>query len=237
MKSIVLMSGGLDSLVSIAQAKTQTDVLLALFFDYSQKSVKGEKAASQAIAAHYNVPLKTIKLDWLGEITKTALVDKSKDVPAISVEDIDRKLEIKSDSARAVWVPNRNGVFINIAASFAESLGADHIIAGFNSEEAATFPDNSIQFINSANQALLLSTFTKPKVISYIQSYNKTGIVNMGIKLKVPFELTYSCYNTVPSGKMCGKCESCSRTRRAFKKTGYYDLIKERFDDEEEVAK
>ena len=235
MKSIVLLSGGLDSLVSLAAAKDQGQVILALNFDYGQKSAKMEKNASEKIAKHYGVPFQNIKLDWLRDITNTSLVSKKEDVPVIDEKKFEWQLEITCENAKAVWVPNRNGVFVHIAASFAESLGADTIVAGFNSEEAATFPDNSLRFVNSANQMLRLSTLSKPKVISYVQSFNKTGIINMGLKHKVPFELIYSCYVSDKEGKMCGKCESCARLRRAFKLTHNYELIRLKFADEKEL--
>ena len=233
MKSIVLLSGGLDSLVSLANAKNESEVLLALTFDYGHRSAKGESAAAEKIAKHYGIPHKILHLDWLSQITKTSLVNRDKPVPVVTERDLHCKLEITQDNARAVWVPNRNAVFINIAAAYAESLGADTIVAGFNSEEAATFPDNSIQFISAVNQSLRLSTLSKPRVISYVQSYNKGGIVNLGVKLGVPFDLIYSCYRE-GHGKMCGQCESCSRVMRAFKQTSNWDLIKDKFPKEDE---
>ncbi len=237
MKSIALISGGLDSLVAIAMTKDETPPALAIFFDYGQKSAAGERKASESIAAHYSLPFKTIKLDWLAAITETALVNKKIEVPKVSEWELEKKLEITQHSAKAVWVPNRNAVFVNIAASFAESMGADQIIAGFNAEEAATFTDNSMQFINYANQLLRLSTMSRPKVVSPIQTYNKNGIVNIGVKLGVPFRLVYSCYTQGTESKMCGECESCSRLKRAFKNTGNYDLIKDSFPEEKQAAK
>ncbi|MCX5749065.1 MAG: 7-cyano-7-deazaguanine synthase QueC [Candidatus Saganbacteria bacterium] len=235
MKSIVLLSGGIDSLVSIAQAKNETEVVLALFFDYGQKALARERQAAEAIAGHYAVPFKPIKLDWLQSITKTALVNKNVQLPVITEVTLGRQLEIKQESAKAVWVPNRNAVFISIAASFAEAAAADLIITGFNSEEAATFPDNSLQFVNIENQLLRLSTLNKPKVTSYVQSYNKGGIINMGVKLGVPFDLVWSCYGSGRAGKMCSECESCARSIRALKQTGNWELMKDKFFIEEKI--
>ncbi len=234
MKSIALVSGGLDSLVSLAMARKDSDVVLALNFDYGQKAAARESKASEEIAKYYNIPYRQIKLDWMSDITQTALVNKKMEIPKIDELMMERQLEITQESAKAVWVPNRNGVFVNIAASFAETMKADLIIAGFNSEEAATFPDNSLQFVNYSNQLFRVSTLSKPKLISYMQSYNKSGIVNIGFTLKVPFNLIYSCYNSSKTGKMCGGCESCSRLKRAFKKASKYDLIIEKFADEEQ---
>ena len=230
MKSVAILSGGLDSLVSLALAKKESEAVLAITFDYGQKAAAEEIKAATKISKHYSVPHKVIVLDWLKQITKTSLVSPREEVPTVREQDLEGRLEITQASAKAVWVPNRNAVFVSIAASFAEALGAELIVAGFNSEEAQTFSDNSLQFVSSCNQLLRLSTLTKPKLTSYVQSYNKSGIVNTGLKLGVPFDLLYSCYRGAK--KMCGSCESCSRTIKAFKDTGYFDLIKGRLQDE-----
>ncbi len=230
MKSVAILSGGLDSLVSLALAKKESETILALTFDYGQKAAAEEIKAAAKVSKHYSVPHKVIVLDWLKQITKTSLVSPKSEIPSVSEQDLDAKLEIIQASAKAVWVPNRNAVFVSIAASFAEAIGAELIVTGFNSEEAQTFSDNSLQFVSSCNQLLRLSTLAKPKLISYVQSYNKSGIVNTGLKLGVPFQLIYSCYRG--EKKMCGRCESCSRTIKAFRDTGNFELIKGRLQDE-----
>ena len=229
MKSVCLLSGGLDSLVSLAAAKKETEILLALTFDYGQRSFKDENESAANISAYYKVPHKTIKLDWLKDITHTALVDKKKAVPVYTEKDLEARPDVLLNNARLVWVPNRNAVFVNIAGAYAESLGADQIVAGFNSEEAATFSDNSLQFANCANALLRVSTLSRPRLTSYVQSYNKSGIVNTGAKLNVPFEFIYSCYHVSKDGKMCGSCESCARLKRAFRDAGKFGIVEKRF--------
>jgi 7-cyano-7-deazaguanine synthase len=129
-----------------------------------------------------------------------------------------------------VWVPNRNGVFINLAAAFAESLEASLIITGFNAEEAATFPDNSPQYVEAINEALSFSTQNQVQVFSPTQNLNKTEIVNLGLQLALPWELVWSCYKEGDSaGRMCGECESCRRFMRATQAAGVWDRVKERF--------
>ena len=125
-KSIILLSGGLDSLVSLGVCKTEYNVELALTFDYGQKAANSEISTSKKICDYYNIKHKVIQLDWLKEITHTALVS-DKELP----EGIDNPIE----SAKAVWVPNRNGLFLNIAGSFADSENYTHIILGANKEE------------------------------------------------------------------------------------------------------
>ena len=138
-KSVILLSGGLDSLVSLGLSKSEYNVTFALTFDYGQKSAKDEIETSAKICEYYNIRHKVIKLDWLKEITHTALVSDI-DLPTGD------SLKDEELSAKAVWVPNRNGLILNIAGSFADADDYSHIILGANKEEAATFPDNTQEF-------------------------------------------------------------------------------------------
>jgi 7-cyano-7-deazaguanine synthase len=121
----------------------------------------------------------------------------------------------RGETAEAVWVPNRNGVFVNIAAAFAESLGADTIVAGFNKEEAATFPDNSQEFVAVENAALQYSTRKHPLVVSYTIELGKAEIVDLGRSIGAPICDIWSCYHGGP--EHCWQCESCARLERALR--------------------
>ncbi|MDD3435779.1 MAG: 7-cyano-7-deazaguanine synthase QueC [Candidatus Gastranaerophilales bacterium] len=225
MKSIILLSGGLDSLVSLAVAKEKYDIGLALTFDYGQKAVKQEILASEKICNYYKIKHKVIKVDWLAEITKTALVSEKK-IPPTSLEDLNSD-EFVQKSAASVWVPNRNGVLLNIAASFADSFGYDYIIFGANKEEGTTFPDNTQEFIDRINSAFEYSTLQKPKVFAPLINLNKNDIVKIAVEHNVPLELTRSCYSA--QEKHCGVCESCIRLKRALQENNCQELIKELF--------
>lgn len=206
-KSIILLSGGLDSLVSLGLKREELNITLALTFDYGQKSVEKEIEASRKICEFYNVEHKVIKLDWLKEITNTSLVS-DKDVPT-GIE-----LDNPENSAKSVWVPNRNGLFLNIAASFADSQDYDYILIGANKEEGQTFPDNTQEFIDSINKEFEFSTQKKPKVVAPLINYVKNDIVMLALQHKVPLELVQSCYQG--GAKHCGICESCSRLKHAL---------------------
>lgn len=205
MKGVAILSGGLDSTVSLAAATRQMDVVLALTFDYGQRAAKRERAASAKIAKHYKVPHKVIAIPWLAELTGTALVNRRAKLPLN---------EMSVRSAKAVWVPNRNGVFIEIAAAHAESLGARRLVTGFNKEEAVTFPDNSPAYVSAINYALSYSTANGVRVVSFTGSLEKKGIVNLGRRLDAPLKFIWPCYE---GGKRwCGECESCLRSLRAL---------------------
>lgn len=127
-------------------------------------------------------------------------------------------LQTSQNTAKAVWVPNRNGIFLNIAAGFAEGLGAETVIPGFNVEEATTFPDNSFPYMKALDESFIFSTANHVKVYCYSVNMDKTEIVKDSIRLKVPFEKLWPCYQAFE--KWCGECESCQRFQRAVKANG-----------------
>lgn len=222
--SLCLLSGGLDSIVAMAIAIQKTTVLLGVTFDYGQRARKQEIESASRVCEYLKIPHRVITIDWLGQ-TNSAILQQGEDVPEFSFE--------KSDpiqTAKAVWVPNRNGVFINIAASLAEEMNADLIVVGFNREEAETFSDNSMEFVQFINQSLLFSTMRKVEVISFTQEMNKKEIVELGQQLSAPFHLLWSCY--LGGDKMCGRCESCQRCIRAFTAAGCLEIIQGRFENE-----
>lgn len=212
-KSIILLSGGLDSVVSLAFAKKEYNIQLALTFDYGQRAKKSEINAATKISEYYEIEHKIIALDWLAQITTTSLVNTKNELPHPDLNDLDC-LTAAEQTAKNVWVPNRNGLFINIAASFADSYNFTHILFGANREEAVTFPDNSAEFITRINESLEFSTLVKPKVVAPLIAKNKEEIVKTGSEMKVPFDLIRSCYTD--KEKHCGKCESCMRYKRAL---------------------
>lgn len=217
-KAVILLSGGLDSLVSLAAAKDFCNVELALTFDYSQRALYEEIEAASLISKFYKIEHKVIKLPFLAEITNNALVDSHAD---LEFEKLDK------NSAKAVWVPNRNGLFLNIAASFADSMGYDYIIIGANKEEAGTFSDNSVEFLKRADGFFEYSTLKHPKILAPLAKLEKHEIINFALDKKVPLEYLKSCYNSkkLSGVKHCGKCESCKRLRAAILKSVNKDLI------------
>ncbi|MEW6355396.1 MAG: 7-cyano-7-deazaguanine synthase QueC [Planctomycetota bacterium] len=214
MKTISLLSGGLDSTVNFKRAMDEGGATLALTFDYGQRAARREIEAAHAIASRFDVAHKVIALPWLAEITTTALVDLGKDLPTPSDAELDTA---GKRTAAAVWVPNRNGIFINIAAAHAEAMGCDTVVVGFNSEEGATFPDNTPEFVGASNGALAYSTMTKVRVICHTIEMSKAQVVRFGRKIDAPIDLVWPCYEAGP--ELCWKCESCRRFRRALVQT------------------
>ena len=206
--AIILLSGGLDCTSALAVALTKMDVKLALTFDYGQLAFNAENLAAKNICEFYGIEHKTLEIGWL-----KALIQK--DIPTLSIHDLENK-ELLKNTAQKVWVPNRNALFINIAACFADTDEKlyDKIIIGANKEEAQTFSDNSEDFINSINKTLCYSTNSKVQVYAPLIDKNKQEILKLAIENNAPLDLIYSCYK----GRefQCGECESCIRLRNAL---------------------
>ena len=217
-KGIILLSGGLDSLVSLGLGIQKYGISLALTFDYGQKALEQEVSTSKNICDYYKIEHKVIKLDWLKNVTHTALVE-DKELP----EGIDNP----EDSAKSVWVPNRNGLFLNIAGSFADGNDYDYIIIGANKEEGQTFPDNTQEFIDRVNAEFEFSTQKHPNVVAPLINYGKNDIVKQAIEHNIPLEFVRSCYSN--GEKHGGKCESCTRLKNALIANGDTHYIKELF--------
>lgn len=218
-RSIVLLSGGLDSAVNYKKALDSTQVVLALTFDYGQDASDKEISATRYMVKKFGTPHQIIRLDFMKGLDSGL---NGGTIPDFDPEKLDEK-NYSLESAKAVWVPNRNGLFINVAAAFAEQLKAGLIITGFNKEEGATFPDNTPEFMDRINRALEYSTMNRPRVMSYTSEMTKKEIVAFGKTLSAPFEHIWSCYHDL--NRMCGKCESCRRLKRALSENGLLDAF------------
>ncbi|OFZ18643.1 MAG: 7-cyano-7-deazaguanine synthase QueC [Bdellovibrionales bacterium RBG_16_40_8] len=206
--AVVLLSSGLDSTVNLYCARRELNISKAITFNYGQRAARREIEHSQKICKVLNIEHNIIEILWLGEWTSTSLVNTKVNVPQgeeIKIDDYQKSLK----TAKAVWVPNRNGIFLNIAAALAESLEADYVIPGFNKEEAVTFPDNTQEYLDALENCFSFSTASKVKTLCFTADKNKSEIVQLGRKLQVPFDLMWPCY--LGEEKICQKCESCKR--------------------------
>tara|TARA_B100001248_G_scaffold261233_1_gene251733 strand:- start:6348 stop:7001 length:654 start_codon:yes stop_codon:yes gene_type:complete len=209
-KVIVLLSAGLDSSVNLMLAHKQDHLLAALNVDYGQRAAGKERQAAKNLCQKLEVPLVEMSLDLFRSFSGNALTNK--DVPLATNMDI-HDLQQCQETAKNVWVPNRNGVLLNLAAALAEDRGANYVIPGFNKEEAATFPDNSGEYMQALNQALAFSTQNTVKVRSYTLDMTKTEIYRMGQDLGLQDSDYWYCYED--GEQPCGQCESCLRFANA----------------------
>lgn len=194
-RAIILLSGGLDSVVSLSSAIKTYNIEIALTFDYGQKALNQELKASKEISEYYNIKHEIFNVRWLKDLL----------------------------SENTDWVPNRNGLFINIAASVAEKYKIDNIIIGINKQEGVDFKDNTKEFLDAVNLELKHSTQNEVRVIAPLIDSSKKEIVKIGLDNNIPFSKIYSCYSG--NDKHCGECMSCKFLKNALKENNRQDLI------------
>lgn len=211
MPALVLLSGGLDSTVAAAiQARRPGGVGLGLCVDYGQRAARREAQAADAVGRALGFPVLHAALPLLAEVTATALVRRDLPLPHPEPGRLDADAPASAD---AVWVPNRNGLLVNLAAAVAEARGLERVVVGFNAEEAATFPDNSASFVDHLNSCLRYSTRGRVQVEAPLLHLDKAGLLAEGRRVGAPVHLAWSCYEG--GERPCGRCESCRRRARA----------------------
>jgi 7-cyano-7-deazaguanine synthase len=222
-RAVVLLSAGLDSVVSFKIAYDTFDEIMCLTFDYAQKALRVESEYAVKICTMYEVNHQIIKLPWYASFVG-ALTDRATPphVSDLALND----LAVTRETARAVWVPARNAVFLSVAAAFCENYGFNAVVVGFNKEEAMTFPDNSTDFVASFNEVLKYATLNKIEVFAPLIEYDKAEIAALGLRIGAPLEWSWSCYDA--EGTPCRVCESCLRRRRAFQAIGKEDPLLKR---------
>ncbi len=216
-KAIVLFSGGLDSTTCLYWALAHGYECEALTVSYGQRHDR-EVLAAQMIARNLGVKhhMITLNLPWL---SCCSLVDKNQVLPDIAVEDI------PNEGIPSTYVPGRNLMFLSVAGSLLDAIGADAIIAGPNAVDFSGYPDCTPAFFKAAADALNRGTKMGVsegiEVLAPLMRLSKAQIVKLAASLKVPFELTWSCY--AGGKKPCGHCDSCKLRAKGFAEAGVHD--------------
>lgn len=222
MKALVLFSGGVDSTtcLGIAVNKYGADEVLALSLYYGQKHSR-ELEAARKIAARYGVKHKELDLALIFADSDCSLLSGStEDIPKESYAEQLKKTDGKPVST---YVPFRNGLFLASAASIALSNGCTEIYYGAHSDDAAgnAYPDCSSDFNDAINRAIYLGSGEELRVVAPFIGMNKAQVIAEGLKLNVPYELTWSCYEG--GDKPCGSCGTCRDRIAAFRANGMDD--------------
>ena len=219
MKALVLFSGGVDSTtcLAIAVEKYGKNNVIALSISYGQKHTK-EIQAAEKIAEYYGVELKKLDLARIFEGSDCSLLSSSgEDIPKESYAE---QLEKTDGKPVSTYVPFRNGLFLSCAASVALSNGCTEIYYGIHTDDAAgnAYPDCSEEFNNAINSAIYIGSGNALKVTAPFVNMKKADIVAEGLKLKVPYKMTWSCYEG--GEKPCGVCGTCRDRIAAFRANG-----------------
>ncbi|MEI6796145.1 MAG: 7-cyano-7-deazaguanine synthase QueC [Methanomassiliicoccales archaeon] len=220
-KAICLLSGGLDSTVTLAYAIAQGYEIVPLTMRYGQRHSR-ELESARKVVAHYGLK-KHIVIDLdLTPFHSSALTSKDVDVPMRDkVEDIGYDIPV-------TYVPARNIIFLSVAAGLCESEGADHVFIGANAIDYSGYPDCRPEFFRAFEQVLAVGTKSgvmgHPVRIEHpILRLSKAEIVKLGLDLKAPLSLTWSCYQGGQKG--CGRCDSCLLRLKGFHEVGIPDPI------------
>ena len=216
-KAIVLFSGGLDSTTCLYWALAQGYTCETLSVTYGQRHAR-EIESAKKIAQRVGVKTHfvDVNLPWL---VTSSLVDSTQALPDLPIE------KITSGGIPSTYVPGRNLLFLSLAGSLLDAIGADTIIAGPNAVDFSGYPDCTPQFYQAAAQALNRATRKGVQngieVLAPLMHLSKEEIVRLAAQLHVPFELTWSCY--AGGNKPCGKCDSCKLRAQGFERAGVHD--------------
>jgi len=215
--AVCLVSGGMDSCVTAAIARTASKQLAFLHVSYGQRTEDRERRAFEDIADHYMVKQRlVVSLEHLAKIGGSSLTDKEVAVSPANLLD---------HGIPTSYVPFRNAHLLAIATSWAEVISARYIYVGAVAEDSSGYPDCRPEFYEAFQQAVTIGTRpeTHVEIKTPVIGMRKSQIVELGQKLKAPFEFTWSCYRQ--SEKACGDCDSCALRLRAFRAAGVKDPI------------
>ena len=222
MKAMVLFSGGVDSTtcLGIAVDKYGAENVVALSIAYGQKHTK-EIECSQKIAQHYGVEHLYLDLGKIFQYSNCSLLSHSDQ--EIPTESYAEQIEKTDGAPVSTYVPFRNGLFLSSAASIALSKGCEVIYYGAHSDDAAgnAYPDCSDAFNKAINEAIYIGSGNQLRVEAPFIGLTKAQVVKKGLELKVPYELTWSCY--MGEEKPCGVCGTCIDRAKAFEENGVVD--------------
>ncbi|BCD68006.1 7-cyano-7-deazaguanine synthase QueC [Nitratiruptor sp. YY09-18] len=214
-KAVCILSGGMDSSVASFIAKKEGYEIVALHFNYSQRTQNRELQAFRDIARVLEAKTYEIDLPFFKQIGASALVDENLEVPTEGIK----------PGVPITYVPFRNGIFLSIAAAIAEKEQAEAIYIGVVEEDSSGYPDCTESFIQAMQKAINLGTKdeTRIRIKTPLIHLKKEDIVSLGAELGVPLELTWSCYKN--EEKACGVCDSCRLRLKGFAKAGLEDKI------------
>ncbi len=215
-KAVILLSGGLDSAVTLYHASRRGYTCYCLAFDYGQRhSVEMAYARKIARSAGAGFMAVKLRLPWKG----SSLVDRSIAVP------VGRSMRQIKKAIPSTYVPARNTIFLSMAASYAEAIGAEAIFIGAHVDDSSGYPDCRADYLEAFDKVVRLGTkrgLEKRLRLQFpLVGKNKSRIIRLGASLGVPLRFTWSCYK---GGRTpCGRCDSCILRAKGFREAGLED--------------
>ena len=215
-KAVCIISGGMDSALSTKIAQLDGYELIALHFNYGQRTEKKELEAFRAVTNSLEIEKKyEIDLPFFEQIGASALTNINIDVPTSGVE----------EGVPVTYVPFRNGIFLSIASAIAEKHHAQALFIGVVEEDSSGYPDCRDEYIKQMQKAINLGTKdeTNLEIKMPLVKLTKAQIVKKSLSLNVPLELTWSCYQN--EDEACGVCDSCRLRLKGFKEANSSDPL------------
>jgi len=220
MRAVVLLSGGLDSYTAAAIAKAEGFALCALTVRYGQrheKEIDAARAVARALGVERHLEL-AVDLRGIGgsSLTSDARVPRDRDLGA-------------ADAAiPSTYVPARNTIFLSLALGWAEVLEARDLVIGVNALDYSGYPDCRPEFVAAFESLASLATRAgvegaRFRVHTPLIALSKADIIRRGVELGLDYGLTHSCYDPEPSGRPCGRCDSCLLRAKGFSEAGVPD--------------
>jgi 7-cyano-7-deazaguanine synthase len=216
MRTVVLLSGGLDSATALAIARARGEDCYTLSFDYGQRHRAELAAARRVSVAHGAVAHRELEIP-IGELGGSALTDRSIAVP-----------EQPTSGIPVTYVPARNTVFLSFALAWAEVLDAGKIVIGVNFIDFSGYPDCRPEYIAAFQTLARLATKRGVEggsvvIDAPLVMLSKADIIRRGAQLGVDYSPTVSCYQADEEGRACGRCDSCRLRREGFAAAGVTD--------------
>ena len=228
-RAVVLLSGGLDSMTAAALARREGLGLLALTVRYGQRHVQEIDAArrvARALGVEEHVEI-DLDLSRFGGSSLTGHGDVPKDR---SADDLARSAQASASDSPSTYVPARNTILLALALGWAEAASADRIVIGTNALDYSGYPDCRPEFLAAFEYLATLATRTgvegRPiRIWAPLQDLTKAGIIRTGRELGLDYGLTHSCYDPLPDGRPCQRCDSCQLRARGFAEAGAPDPL------------
>ena len=209
MKVCVLLSGGMDSVTALYQARRDHEVVACLSFDYGAKHNARELPMAILHARRHGIPHHTVALDFIERLFQSDLLCSGGEIP---------DGHYAAESMRRTVVPFRNGIMLAVAAGIAESSGAEGVVIAAHAGDHAIYPDCREPFMRAMGEAIAAGTYAKIRLLRPFIAMDKAGIARRGAELGVDFAQTWSCYK---GGALhCGVCGTCVERREAFQLAG-----------------
>jgi 7-cyano-7-deazaguanine synthase len=226
-KCVVLFSGGIDSTTALYWARNRYDSVSALSFDYGQRH-RVELTLARRLTRRLRIPHNIIKVD-LRQIGGSALTDRGIALPEFrSADGIDAGIP-------ASYVPFRNGIFLSLAAAWAETSAVPDIVCGFNTIDSPNYPDTRGPFVKAMERAVRLGTGAaarglRLRILAPFVRLKKSAIIKSGLALGADYSYSISCYGGKEAP--CGRCSACFLRERAWREAGVRDHLLERLSQE-----